>query len=76
MLQKSFLAFSIGLALAAPLCAQEAALQPTVEVTASRIAETVDASLADVSIITRADIDASHAPDVLEIGRASCRERV
>jgi vitamin B12 transporter len=53
MLQKSFLAFYIGCAFAGPLCAQEAALQPTVEVTASRVAETVDASLADVSIITR-----------------------
>ena len=32
-------------------------MQPTVEVTASRVAETADASLADVSIITRKDID-------------------
>ena len=69
MLQKSFLAFSIGLALVAPLRAQEAALQPTIEVTASRVAETADASLADVSVITRADIDAAHAPDVLEVLR-------
>lgn len=69
MSQKSFLAFSIGLALVAPLRAQQAALQPTIEVTASRVAETVDASLADVSIITRADIDASHAPDLLEVLR-------
>jgi len=69
MPHKSFLAFSIGLALIAPLRAQEAALQPTIEVTASRVAETVDTSLADVSIITRADIDASHAPDLLEVLR-------
>jgi len=69
MLQNSFLAFSIGLALVAPLRAQEAALQPTIEVTASRVAETADASLADVSVITRADIDAAHAPDVLEVLR-------
>ena len=69
MSQKSFLAFSIGLALVAPVHAQQAALQPTIEVTASRVAETVDASLADVSIITRADIDASHAPDLLEVLR-------
>ena len=49
--------------------AQDAALQPTVEVTASRVAETVDASLADVTVITRADIDASNAPDLLEVLR-------
>ena len=63
----STIPFCIGFALAAR--AQEASLQPTVEVTASRVAGTVDASLADVSIITRADIDASHAPDVLEVLR-------
>jgi vitamin B12 transporter len=49
--------------------AQETTLQPTIEVTASRIAETVDASLADVSIITRADIDASNAPDLIDLLR-------
>ena len=49
--------------------AQEPAVQPTIEVTASRVAETVDASLADVSVITRADIDASVAPDLIELLR-------
>ncbi len=43
--------------------------QPTVQVTASRVAETVDATLADVSVITRADIDASGARDVLDLLR-------
>ncbi|MBS0487595.1 MAG: TonB-dependent receptor [Proteobacteria bacterium] len=69
MSQKSILAFSILLALAGSARAQDAALQPTVEVTASRVAETADASLADVSVITRADIEASHAPDLLEVLR-------
>lgn len=69
MSQKSILAFSILLALAGSARAQDAALQPTIEVTASRVAETADASLADVSVITRADIDASHAPDLLEVLR-------
>jgi vitamin B12 transporter len=69
MSQKSFLAFSISLALVAPLCAQETTMQPTIEVTATRVTETTDASLADVSIITRAEIDASHAPDLLEVLR-------
>ncbi len=58
---------AIGCALDTP--AQEAAMQPTVEVTASRVAETVDASLADVSIITRKDIDASNAPDLIDLLR-------
>lgn len=57
--------FSVG----AGARAQDAALQPTVEVTASRMTETVDASLADVSVITRADIEASNAPDLLEVLR-------
>ena len=72
MLQKSFfLSLSILLALSGVVQAadERAALQPTVEVTASRIAETADESLADVSIITRADIAASVAPDVLELLR-------
>jgi vitamin B12 transporter len=57
------------LALTAPAHAQEAAVQPTVEVTASRVAEIADASLADVSVITRTDIDASVAPDLIELLR-------
>ena len=69
MLQKSFLSFSILLALSVAARAEDAAVQPTVEVTASRVAETADASLADVSVITRADIDASVAPDLLELLR-------
>jgi vitamin B12 transporter len=69
MQQKSILAFSILLALAGSAHAQDAVTQPTIEVTASRVAETVDASLADVSVITRADIDASNAPDLLEVLR-------
>ena len=74
MLQKSFLSISIGLLCIGPsliACAhaQDATMQPTVEVTASRIAETVDASLADVSVITRADIDSSSAPDLIDLLR-------
>ncbi|HET9190773.1 MAG TPA: TonB-dependent receptor plug domain-containing protein, partial [Rudaea sp.] len=69
MQQKSILAFSILLTLAGGARAQDAVTQPTIEVTASRVAETADASLADVSVIRRADIDASHAPDLLEVLR-------
>jgi vitamin B12 transporter len=49
--------------------AQNAELQPTVEVTASRVTETFDATLADVSVITRKDIEASSAPDLIELLR-------
>jgi len=54
---------------AASAQAQDAQVQPTIEVTATRVAETVDASLADVDVITRRDIDASNAPDLLELLR-------
>lgn len=43
--------------------------EPTVEVTATRQAQTVDAALADVTVITRADIEASGAPDVYDLLR-------
>ncbi|MDR3387354.1 MAG: TonB-dependent receptor [Rudaea sp.] len=69
MLQKSLLSFSIVLALIACAQAQDAAVQPTVQVTASRIAQTVDASLADVSVITRGDIDTSGAADLYDLLR-------
>ncbi len=49
--------------------ADEVQVQPTVQVTASRVAETVDDTLADVSIITREDIDASGARDVIDLLR-------
>ena len=68
MLQKSLLSFSILFALQSA-SAEDAAVQPTIEVTASRVAETVDASLADVSVITRTDIQRSGAPDLLELLR-------
>ena len=49
--------------------ADESQIQPTVQVTASRVAETVDDTLADVSVITREQIDASGARDVLDLLR-------
>jgi vitamin B12 transporter len=47
----------------------DAARLAPVEVTASRVAETADVSLADVSILTRADLEASAAPDLIELLR-------
>jgi vitamin B12 transporter len=63
-----FIALNAALASAAAH-ADEVDLQPTVQVTASRVAETVDQALADVSIVSRADIEASVARDVLEVLR-------
>ena len=67
MLQKSLLSFSILLAASAH--ADDAQVQPTVEVTASRVAETSDASLADVSVITRTDIERSGSQDLIDLLR-------
>ncbi|MEO6967215.1 MAG: TonB-dependent receptor [Rhodanobacteraceae bacterium] len=62
--------------LAIPFCAsaqssydQAITDQPAIVVTATRQAQTVDASLADVTVITRADIDASGAPDLSDLLR-------
>jgi vitamin B12 transporter len=65
----STLSLCVGAAITVPLRAQESTLQPAVEVTASRVTQTADASLADVSVITRADIEASAASDLLELLR-------
>lgn len=43
--------------------------EPTVQVTATRQAQTVDTSLADVTVITRADIDTSGAADLYDLLR-------
>jgi len=67
---RSFSFSLLALALAATVTrAEEAQTQPTIQVTASRVAETVDETLADVSVITRDDIDASGARDVLDLLR-------
>ncbi|HEX5124016.1 MAG TPA: TonB-dependent receptor plug domain-containing protein, partial [Rhodanobacteraceae bacterium] len=49
--------------------ADEIETQPTVQVTASRVPETVDSTLADVTVITRDEIDASGSRDVLDLLR-------
>jgi vitamin B12 transporter len=67
---------SLGLLAAAGtlVFASHAAAQPTFEgdpvvVTATRSAQRADASLAAVSVITRADIERAQAPDLLELLR-------
>ena len=61
--------FVLALAAMAHARADEPQVQPTVQVTASRVPVTVDDTLADVSVITRADIDVSAARDVLDLLR-------
>ncbi len=69
MIRFSVLTFAASVALGARAHAEEFDVQPTVQVTASRVAETVDDALANVSVITRADLDASVARDVLDVLR-------
>ncbi|MEO8012263.1 MAG: TonB-dependent receptor [Dokdonella sp.] len=57
------------LVLAAPIQAQDDNLQPQIVVTASRVAQTIDATMADVSIITRDAIDASASRDLVDVLR-------
>ncbi|HET9485699.1 MAG TPA: TonB-dependent receptor [Xanthomonadales bacterium] len=66
--------FAIAALLASPALAllpASAAVpeQPEVVVTASRTAQTVDDALASVTVLTRADIERSQAPDLLELLR-------
>jgi vitamin B12 transporter len=63
------LSLGVLVALAFPVLADDAALQPEVVVTASRVPQTVDATLADVSVITREDIDASATRDISDLLR-------
>ena len=69
MFRVSVLSLAVSVALCAGARADEAQLQPTVQVTASRAAETVDQTLADVSVVTREEIDASVARDVYDLLR-------
>ena len=59
----------LALATVAVARADEVQTTPTVQVTASRVPETVDSTLADVTVITREDIDASGSRDVLDLLR-------
>ncbi|HKE47710.1 MAG TPA: TonB-dependent receptor [Rhodanobacteraceae bacterium] len=63
------LSVSLFLLAAATARADDVEVQPTVQVTASRVPETVDDTLADVTVITRDDIDASGSRDVLDLLR-------
>ncbi|MEP6881631.1 MAG: TonB-dependent receptor, partial [Dokdonella sp.] len=69
MFRYSLLSISILVAFSGSAFADEANLQPDVVVTATRVAQTVDQTLADVSIITREDIDVSATRDISDLLR-------
>jgi vitamin B12 transporter len=69
MFRYSLLSASLFAAMGGSAFAEEATLQPEIVVTASRVAQTVDTTLADVSVITRADIEASGTRDVSDMLR-------
>lgn len=60
-----FLSAAIG----GSVLADEPILQPEVMVTASRFEQGLDATLADVSVITRADIEKSATRDISDLLR-------
>lgn len=55
------------LSVSLPGHAAEPALQPEVLITATRHAQSVDEALASVTVLTRADIEASQAPDLIAL---------
>lgn len=61
--------FLAAAVLSSPLLAQTADRQPTIQVTATRLAQTIDDTLAAVTVITRDDIEASGAHDVIDLLR-------
>lgn len=69
MCRFSLLSLSILAAFSGSAFADEANLQPEIVVTATRFAQTVDDTLADVSVITRDEIDASATRDISDLLR-------
>jgi vitamin B12 transporter len=69
MFRHSFLFLSVLAASSASAFAGETSLQPEIVVTATRFAQTVDDTLADVSVITRDDIDTSATRDISDLLR-------
>lgn len=66
-IQKTALGAAISLCLSPAVLASDARTLDTVQVTASRVERPLDESLASVTVISRADIEASQAPDLLDL---------
>ncbi|HEX5693042.1 MAG TPA: TonB-dependent receptor plug domain-containing protein, partial [Arenimonas sp.] len=58
---------AFALSLSAPSLAQDARTLDAVQVTANRVERPVAETLAAVTIITREDIEASQAPDLIDL---------
>lgn len=58
---------AISLSLVPAARAQDAATLDTIQVTATRIELPIDEALASVTVLTRADIEASQAPDLIDL---------
>ncbi|HOX70518.1 MAG: TonB-dependent receptor [Dokdonella sp.] len=69
MRRSSLLCLGMLAVFSASAFADEATLQPDVIVTATRVTQTVDDTLADVSVITRAQIEASATRDISDLLR-------
>jgi vitamin B12 transporter len=67
VIKHSALCAAITLCLSPAALAQDAATLDTVQVTANRIERPLDEALASVTVITRADIEASQAPDLIDL---------
>jgi len=61
------LCVAIALSLSAPALAQDARTLDAVQVTANRVERPVSETLAAVTVITRQDIEASQAPDLIDL---------
>jgi len=66
-IHKTALCAAIPLCLSTAVLAGDAKTLDTVQVTASRIERPLDDALASVTVISRADIEASQAPDLLDL---------
>ncbi|HEX4852577.1 TonB-dependent receptor domain-containing protein [Arenimonas sp.] len=65
--RRSALCAAISLLLSPAALAQDAATLDAVQVTATRIERPLDEALASVTVITREDIEASQAPDLIDL---------
>ena len=66
-IHKSALCAAVSLCLSPAVLASDAKTLDTLQVTASRIERPLDEALASVTVISRADIEASQAPDLLDL---------
>jgi vitamin B12 transporter len=65
--QTTALCAAISLCVAPAALASQAPTLDTVQVTATRVERPLDEALASVTVLTRADIEASQAPDLLDL---------